>query len=194
MDKNEINRIKEQLKIIKKELINEYQEGYIGKKTYKYYLNDGTTKMCDEITKNKRCGDAVVIVPILENGNYLLIMELRPNTKEEVIFEFPAGMVDDGENFKEAALRELKEETGLVPKELVELEWHYQDQGCSMARIYTYLAIECTYKYEQELDAEEKIYTFEVSEGELTRMIENNEIIDANSKIAYYTHNMKRGK
>ena len=37
---------------------------------------------------------------------------------DQYIYEFPAGLIDEGEDYKEAGIRELKEETGLTFKPL----------------------------------------------------------------------------
>lgn len=55
---------------------------------------------------------AVVIIPRLQpSGNYIVIRQYRPPCDAYVI-EFPAGLVDSGEDPKNTAIRELKEETG----------------------------------------------------------------------------------
>lgn len=56
--------------------------------------------------------DAVVIIANDAEGRQLIIREKRPITGE-YIWARPAGMVDPGENIENAAIREIKEETGL---------------------------------------------------------------------------------
>ncbi len=55
--------------------------------------------------------DAVVIVPLLPDGEVLLIKEFRYPINSYCI-AFPAGLIDPGEDFEEAVRRELWEETG----------------------------------------------------------------------------------
>ena len=57
-----------------------------------------------------------VIIYALQKGHedkVLLIRQYRYSI-DEYIYEFPAGLVDPGENFHQAAVREVKEETGLT--------------------------------------------------------------------------------
>ena len=57
--------------------------------------------------------DAVVIIPKhIEKNKLVLIKQFRVPINDYVI-EFPAGLIDGEEDIKEAAKRELKEETGL---------------------------------------------------------------------------------
>lgn len=184
------------LKTVKKELISSYEEGYIGKRTYKVILNDGSTRMCDQITKKKGNGDAVVIVPITEDGNFVMIVESRPNTQETVVLEFPAGMVDEGEDAKVAAIRELLEETGYQPNNVYELEWHYQDQGCSKAIIRTFVAEGCKKVQEKRESGGERLEYIEMSYEDVLEYIKNPSITegikDANSKIAFMEYTLRK--
>ena len=185
-----------QLKVVESELVSSYEEVYIGKKVYKVTLADGSTRLCEQITKKKEKGDAVVIIPITVDGNFLMILQSRPNAKDTVVAEFPAGMVDKGESNKESAERELLEETGYEAEELYELEWHYQDQGCSQAIITTYVATGCRKVREKKLDGGERLEYFELSYDDILDMIRNTspipaEISDANTKIAFMTYTMK---
>ncbi len=185
------------LKVCKMELVSTYQEGYIGKNVYKVTLNDGSTRMCEQIIKNKRNGDAVVIIPITEENQFVMIVQSRPNTEETVVVEFPAGMVDEGEEYKAAAKRELLEETGYVAEEIKKLEEHYQDQGCSKAIIKTFVAIGCRKMQEKKLDGNERLECIEMSYDDILKMIKSDsqsdiKIRDANSKIAFMEYTLKK--
>lgn len=189
-----LERLKEQYRINKRKLLYSYKNGYIGKNVYEVVLNNGCKKIIEQILKNNTNGDAVVIIPITENNNFIIIIESRPNTIEGVSVEFPAGMVDKNETFEHAALRELEEETGYISNKLVELEWHYQDQGCSKAIIKTFVAIDCIKVKQQKLDSGENITLVEIDKADLDVLYDENELLDANSKIAYLTYRLKNDK
>ncbi len=64
-------------------------------------------------TKDHTKADGVMIIPITEEGEVVLVKQFRP-VIDDYIYEFPAGIIDPGENMEEAAKRELFEETGLT--------------------------------------------------------------------------------
>ncbi|MCJ1400180.1 hypothetical protein MMC11_003384 [Xylographa trunciseda] len=72
-------------------------------------------------TRGKTGIDAVAIAPILRHpsrpASTLLILQYRPPVQAMCV-EFPAGLIDEGESPEEAAVRELKEETGYEGKVL----------------------------------------------------------------------------
>lgn len=57
--------------------------------------------------------DGVMIIPITADDKFVLIKQFRPAIND-YIYEFPAGLVDQGESIEESAKRELFEETGLT--------------------------------------------------------------------------------
>jgi ADP-ribose pyrophosphatase len=105
-----------------------------------------------------------------------------------IAVEFPAGMVDPGEEFVNAAKRELEEETGYVSNDLREIEWHYQDQGCSNAIIKVFVAKNCEKKSQQSLDPDEALEPLEVSLDDLMDLYDSRLIIDASSRLALLTY------
>lgn len=196
-----MDRIKqdyENMKVVGKELISSYQQGYIGKTTSKVTLGNGTEVIVDTITKNKRAGDAAVIVPITEDEKFVMVVQSRPNTRPGVVIEFPAGMVDEGEDPIVSARRELLEETGYECDDIYLLEEHYQDQGCSEAVIRMYVATGCRKVAEQKLDTDENLDFIELGYDEILNLIKNSNvnevgINDASSKLAFWTYTMKKG-
>lgn len=58
--------------------------------------------------------DAVSVI-LLEEGRVLLVR--RANPPSHNLYAFPGGRVDPGERLEEAALRELREETGLIARD-----------------------------------------------------------------------------
>lgn len=175
-----------------RKLLYSYTQGYIGKNVYEVTLNDGTVKHSEQILKAKGRGDAVVIVPLTEEGKFVIIIESRPNVPGGVAIEFPAGMVDSGEDYKDAARRELEEETGYISDDLEELEWHFQDQGCSQAVIKTFIARNCKKISEQRLDDTENIDPVEMTYEEVRDLVSKNEIADSGSRIAFMTYTLKK--
>lgn len=62
----------------------------------------------------------------------------------EVTLELPAGKLEKGEEPRASALRELAEETGLVPGTLTEMGCSYSSPGILSERIYLYFAKDLT--------------------------------------------------
>ena len=60
---------------------------------------------------------AVVVIPILPNGDIAMIRQFRYSVGEEFI-ELPAGKLDKGEAPEECAKRELEEEIGFKTNKL----------------------------------------------------------------------------
>lgn len=70
-------------------------------------------------TRTKGGVDAVAIAPIIRHPSRpvstMIILQYRPPV-EATCVEFPAGLIDEGETPEQAAVRELKEETGYEGK------------------------------------------------------------------------------
>ncbi len=178
------------LQTVDYKLVSSYYEGYIGKEVYDVTLADGRVKRVERLVKERNDGDAVVIIPITRQGKYLIEVQSRPNMIDTfgVAVEFPAGMVENGEEFVDAAKRELEEETGYICEEIKQIEWHYQDQGCSNAVIKTFLATNCEKKANQHLDPGEMLKPLEITLDEVIELFDSNLIIDASSRLALLTY------
>src|ERR1700744_2902950 len=60
---------------------------------------------------------SVVGMPVLENGKIVFIRQYR-HAARQYLWELVAGRIDPGENIKQAAVRELIEETGYRAKKM----------------------------------------------------------------------------
>ena len=181
----EIRKILEEFKTIKKEKINKKDsDKFIKSEAYRYYLNDGSNIVREKLIKGKNNGSAAIIIPKLENGEFLTIIEPRVFTELTVGVGFPAGYIEQGENPKEGALRELNEEVGYSSDYLVELDSFYQDEGCSEALNRIYLALDCKKVGTQHLDKDEKIKYISLNLDELIELEKMKIIRGCNTKLA----------
>jgi ADP-ribose pyrophosphatase len=71
---------------------------------------------------------SVVLLPIREDGTVILIRQYRASIGQ-VMWEIPAGSVDDGESPDQAAVRECEEEIGLVPYRVERIRGLYPTPG-----------------------------------------------------------------
>ena len=86
-------------------------------------------------------GESVAIVPLIGSGEVLLLRQWRPAIMDWIT-EIPAGRVEPGESPHDAALRELKEETGYEAGSLVKLSTVRVSPGYSNELMHIYLAKE----------------------------------------------------
>ena len=127
-------------------------------------------------------GEAVVILPITKENKVILVQEPRTPI-EKIILDLPAGMIEPGEEPKDAAIRELEEETGYLATEIQFLRSYYPAIGYSNEKLYIYLATDFI-KTEQHLDEGEEIEVVELPLEEVIEMLDKNELITATSTIA----------
>lgn len=118
-----------------------------------------------------------------KDGKFALEEQFR-YPYDEVIKEFPAGKVDEGEDLEKAALRELEEEIGYKAQTIVYLGDMYPACAYTDEVISLYYATDLI-KTKQSLDENEALnYTF-VTLDEIKQMILSNEIKDAKTICAY---------
>ncbi|MCG4723050.1 NUDIX hydrolase, partial [Alistipes putredinis] len=68
----------------------------------------------------------------------LLVRQFR-KAIEKVLWEIPAGKLEQGESPKDCAIRELKEETGYSANNMKLIHKFYTSSGFSNQKIYVYL-------------------------------------------------------
>lgn len=180
----DLERLKSEFKILSLEEIQNDSKNFLNVQKYQCKLQNGATFNREKLIKGKRDGSAVVVVPVTRDEKTIVIVQPRVFTRLGITIEVPAGYIDEGEIPIDAAIRELKEETGYVAKELIPLKSYYQDQGISSAYNHAFLALGCEKKYEQRLDRDEYINFLECSFNDLVWMENNGFINDANGIIA----------
>ena len=134
--------------------------------------------------KNKKDGSAVIILPITEDNKVILAIEPRVFTKETVDIGLLAGYIEENELPVISAIRELEEETGYTSNDLEFLGSYYQDQGCSGAYNFYYLARNCKKVKKQKLDKDEFIKYILVTLEELEELMKRGYIKGLNSAYA----------
>ncbi|MGL5066690.1 MAG: NUDIX hydrolase [Sarcina sp.] len=124
-------------------------------------------------TMNHDKADAVMIVPITREDEFIILKQFRPAIND-YIYEFPAGLVDAGEKIEQSAKRELFEETGLnvTSVELI-LKPSYTSVGMSDESVAVVKAIvegEVTTEHTEE---DEEIEVLKVKRADAKEFVKN---------------------
>jgi ADP-ribose pyrophosphatase len=131
--------------------------------------------------------DAVVVVPVLRDGSIVLLGQYRyPHGKTH--WEVAAGRIGPGETPEQAALRELREESGCSAGKLVALPGFYPTNGISPHYVHAFAALDCVEEHELELDHSEQIMTRRFTRDEVHALLRAGKLADAFTALAllYY--------
>lgn len=174
------------MEILKKNKVVPCSEVMDGGKFYKiksqsFVFPDGSIQSREFIDKKR----ASVVVPITEDGNVLVIVQPIALAEEGSLIEFPAGYWEFNEDGKEAGIRELAEETGYVPENIVYLGSHYQDPGSIRTKVDTFLATGCKKVKNQNLDEGEFVKYIEIPYELAIELMNEGLFMDGNSYIAF---------
>ena len=123
-----------------------------------------------------------VIAALTEDKKLVMVRQYR-KPADKVMLEVPAGKIDPGEKPLEAAVRELKEETGYTAEKVEFLTQFYPSVGYSEEVLYLYLCTGLT-PGETNFDENEAIDIEEVELDRLFKMAMSGEIDDAKTLIA----------
>ena len=184
MRKEKLEELNEYVELLmtKRKKLMEMTGDFIKVNKYLVELNNGEVITREKILKGNNDGNASIVLPVTVDGNVILVVQPRVFTRSGVGIELPAGYVDVGEEYEDAARRELFEETGYVPENIRWLGQFYQDQGCSSAYNKSFLAEGCRKIGSQSLDSSEFIKYFECSVYELYELVELGMINDLQSQ------------
>lgn len=149
-----------------------------------------------KLKTRKNVPDGVAIYSVIRDKDgvekVVLIRQYRYPI-DDYIYEFPAGLVDPGESYRQAAIRELREETGLV-LEPVNVSPEYEkpyfttigmtDESCGT--VYGYASGQVSQKYQED---SEEIQVVLADKTEVRRILkEENVAIMCAYMLLHYLH------
>lgn len=172
----------DKLKVLELKRLNT-EARFLKTESYEVHLAGGQIFTREKLLKAGRDGNAVIILPYINEKEVLITIEPRVFTKRGVGIGLAAGYIEKGEEPIEAARRELLEETGCMDANFINLGSFYQDTGCSASYNTSFLATDLKNFTSQRLDKDEYIENMIIREEELEDLIEMGYINDANALI-----------
>lgn len=129
-------------------------------------------------------GGAVGIVPLRKDEKVILVKQYR-HPINDFLLEIPAGLFHEGESALECAIRELKEETGCVSKQVIKLADFYTTPGYSSEKFHLYLALDVDQKDARPED-DELLEIQRLDLNEATNLVNKGKIEDAKTIIGIW--------
>lgn len=84
-------------------------------------FSNGVEREYERLRGNRKGHGAVMMIPMIDAETFILIREYSAGTHDYQL-GFPKGLIDAGEDYQQAANRELKEEIGMGCEEIVTLK------------------------------------------------------------------------
>lgn len=133
-----------------------------------------------------------VVLPVTKEGKIVLVKQYR-YPFDKFLYELPAGKLEQGEDPKDCAARELTEETGYTSDQISYLGKIYTSPGFCNEILYIYLAENLVPGKHDREEGEDGMEIFEFTIEEIDEMIANEMIVDGKSISGlYYYKNKKR--
>ncbi|MBT3981515.1 MAG: NUDIX hydrolase [Bacteriovoracaceae bacterium] len=129
-----------------------------------------------QIYSLKKEGSAVAVLAFDCNGEIILARQYRPGP-DQILDEIPGGGIDGNESAPEAAKRELLEETGYFPGELIQLS-NVLECAYSTIDRYAFIAKNCQKIGEPSPDEHEFIEVITKSKEEFIDQLVKGRISD----------------
>lgn len=179
-----MGKIKNIIKVTENPFLNFYDletENKVGREGHYYVASRAKTEEELKIRTRKNTPDGVVIYSLYgEKRDRVVLIRQYRYPVGGYVYELPAGLVDPGENYHEAAVRELKEETGLT-LEPIEADEIYEkpyfttvgmtDESC--ATVYGYASGTVSEKYQED---SEEIQVILADREEVRRILKEEQV------------------
>ncbi len=127
--------------------------------------------------------DGVIILALTAKQEVVMIKEFRMPFKK-TLTQLPCGIIEEGESPKEAAARELQEETGYKAKKIVRLTSMYPTAGMLKFTSNLFFASELEF-VGQNLEEEENIEVILIPLAEFEQMVKEG-YLEGGMMLAYY--------
>ncbi len=132
----------------------------------------------------------VNVIPLTPQDEVVMVRQYRHGT-QNVTLEIPGGLVESTDSPKDAAVRELMEETGYGAGDILSLGLVYPNPAIQNNACYTYLARDVFPAGDQALDDKEDIEVVVRPLSDIPRMIKRGEITHALVVAAFYRYFME---
>ncbi len=164
-------------KVIKREKI--YKGKYLDLEKCFIELPDGKEGIREIVcVKN-----AVAVLPIDENRDVFLVRQHRAAIGRTIL-EIPAGLIDEGEEPEDSAIRECEEEIGFRPGKLTELLTYSHAEGYSTGFITLYLGTDLKFTGRTFLDNSEFLEIVKMPYDLLVEDIARNRFVDSKTILS----------
>lgn len=121
--------------------------------------------------------NVAMVVPITKTKELIFVKQYKHGIGE-ICIEFPAGRIEHGKTPKQAAIAELREETGIVAVEqnLIELAELWTEPSKSTTRVSGFLITDVEITQSQQLEETEAIEVLKVPLSQLPDFVSKGEL------------------
>ena len=175
-------------KIIKH--VKVYESNWLA--VYEDLLDSGQINKRQEVYNKIVTFDTSHIIPILDDAN-LLMVETYRNGAGKRLLELPGGFLNAGERPRDAARRELLEETGYSSKVMKYLTYTYTWPGRSTQKNYVFCATGLTKIEDPKPEPFEKLKTIKLSRKQIANEILTGRIRSSSAISAIFMSYLLQG-